>query len=430
MKSFTATTFAADHAEALAHAEALVRDDPQALFTDFQWFLYRARNTVYFTAFSQERLDHDHLIKLVGEMVSLAPQLTHGFKGARPGQPFPLAMLEAVTSSIEVDEFDGYPDKWLEPGLEVFEDDELPLFRVRAIVRRDGPDAEGRASMLLVRSSHALMEGADSALLTRSHSAGHGVMSSSANKVPWGRKFGYAALAALSAPMHLAAAHLMSPGRKEMGFRSLVLERQKLRRVANALGVRQRALMFGLVMHALNKGGEGLHRKAIKTVYTMLDDDRRDADDDFFRVRSLEAKFPVEGDLVSFIRTVDRTISAVEQKDLTRTQFVLNAMFAMHRRLARVFPYLYSERFFRFNGGYHLVLTLVPPHRMYGSLTHGMMEPVFCGSYHPGSNLCTYVPARDHITFNFCTRTRHLPDADRVHALLDQLDSETTGNDR
>jgi hypothetical protein len=33
------------------------------------------------------------------------------------------------------------------------------MFRVQGIVRREGPDADGRASMIQVRSSQALLEG-------------------------------------------------------------------------------------------------------------------------------------------------------------------------------------------------------------------------------------------------------------------------------
>ena len=67
-------------------------------FRDFQWFLFEAKDAVYFTAFS--KLAHSTRIRLgniVAEMVALAPQLTHGFVGARPGQPFPKHLLDAIT---------------------------------------------------------------------------------------------------------------------------------------------------------------------------------------------------------------------------------------------------------------------------------------------------------------------------------------------
>src|SRR5204862_6824127 len=121
--------------------------------------------------------DKEKLTNVVADMVALAPQLTHGFVGAAPGQPFAKHILDAITSIEEVDQLDGFPDRWIGKSADIFDRDELPLFRVMAAVRRGGPDAMGRASMIQVRSSHALLEGSDSALLTRSQSAAHGVMS-------------------------------------------------------------------------------------------------------------------------------------------------------------------------------------------------------------------------------------------------------------
>ncbi len=424
MKSFSATSFPSDQPEVLEYAMEAVRKNPQALFTAFQWFLYSARNTVYFTAFSTETFDKEKLCSMVAQMVALAPQLTHGFIGARPGQPFPAHMLEAITSIEQVDDFDGYPDKWLDAGQDLFLEEELPLFRVKAIVRKDGPDEQGRASMILVRSSHALMEGSDSALLTRSMPSGHGTMSSKKNKVPIGQRISMALGAALVVPMHMISAHVLSPKKVEMGFSSVAFDRTRLRRMSNRLGVRQRSLMFAVVMHALNDGGSGFSTKKIRAFYTMLDTERHDLDDDFFRVRSVEAFFPVNDNLEEFVKAVDATIGQIESKDVSKMQFIMNAMFKAHRGLSKVLPFLYSERFFRFNGNVDMVLTMVPPHRTYGDLTNGIIEPIYCGSYHPGSNLCTFVPARKHVTLNFSMRTQHLPNVEKIAKLLDQLDVE------
>jgi len=424
MKSFSATSFASDHSEGLERAIAAVKKNPQALFTDFQWFLYKAQNTVYFSAFSEESFDHEKLIKFVGNMVTLAPQLTHGFVGAKPGQPIAKHILDAITTIEEVDSFEGYPDKWLEPGLELFDQNDMPLFRVKAAILRGGPDSEGRASMILVRSSHALMEGADSALLSRSQNSGHGVMSSSKNKVPLKDRLIYGLIAALTSPIHLAMANFSSAEKKEMGFRSVVFDRHQLRRVSNKLEIGQRSLMFALVMHAINDGGKGFSEKKIKTSYTTLNSERTSADDDFFRVRTVNADFDVGGDFITFAKAVEARIAEVEAKDTTSMQFVLNATFKTHRFLHRFLPFLYSKRFFHYSGGYDMILTLVPPHRMYGNLSHGMMEPAFCGSYHPGSNLCTFVPGRANVTFNFSMQAGHLGNVEKVAQLLEELDQQ------
>jgi hypothetical protein len=425
VKSFSSSSFANDHAELLDLALAAVNKHPQALFTDFQWFLYEARDTVFFTAASRSHFDKESLGNLVADMVALAPQLSHGFVGARPGQPFPKHLLDAITHVEEVDEFDGYPDKWLGKSSDIFARDDLPLFRVQVAVRRGGPDAEGRASVIQVRSSHALLEGSDSALLTRSASAGHGVMSDKSNKVGlaarikgtlrgWGMTF-----------MYVTLANLLAPPDKPWGFKTLALKRHRLRLLANKLGVRQRSLMFALVTHALNGEGAEKHmsKKVIGAAYTMLDGKRHDADDDFFRVRALEAKFDVLDDFVAYVRKVDDTIDKIEKKDITKFQVMMNSMFRSLRALNRALPFLPGKRFWRFNGGIHVVLTLVPPHRTYGPMTHGMMEPIYCGAWHPAANICTFCPGREYVTLNFTMETRHIANVEKIEALLQKVEA-------
>ncbi len=423
MKSFSSSSFAGQ-ADALTLASAAVARNPQALFTDFQWFLYEGRDTVFFTAFSTQSYDKDGLANMVAEMVALAPQLTHGFVGAQPGQPFPKHLLDAITSVEIVDEFDGYPDKWLSKSDDIFAAKDLPLFRVMAAVRRGGPDAEGRASILQVRSSHALLEGSDSALLTRSSSAGHGVQSDKGHKLPLGDRLKLGAKGWMTTLIYLVMANILAPREKPWGFKTLALERHRLRRLANKLGVRQRSLMFALVTHALNGEGEEkqMSKKVIGAAYTMLDTKRNSTDDDFFRVRALEAKFKVMDDFVDYVRAVDDTVAGIEQKDITSFQVVINAMFKAMRTLNRFIPALPNKRFWRFNNNMHIVLTLVPPHRTYGPMTHGMIEPLYCGAWHTEVNICTFCPGRDYVTLNFSMEQRHLGNVEKILSLLDEIE--------
>lgn len=425
MKSFSSSSFATDQTEILEAALAAVNKHPQALFTDFQWFLYEARDTVFFTAFSKSSFDKDSIANLAAEMVTLAPQLTHGFFGARPGQPFPKHLLDAITSVEYVDEFDGYPDKWLGKSQDIFAQDDLPLFRIMAAVRKGGPDAEGRASVLQVRASHALLEGSDSALLTRSQSAAHGVMSDKSNKVPFWTKF-KAGLRGWSLTMtYVALANILAPADKPFGFKTLAIKRHRLRLLANRLGVRQRSLYFALVTHALNGEGEQKHmsKKVIGAAYTMLDGERHESDDDFFRVRALEAKFTVIDDFVDYVRAVDDTVDKIEKKDLTKFQVMMNSVFKTLRGLNRAIPALPGKRFWRFNNGIHVVLTLVPPHRTNGPMTHGMIEPIYCGAWHTATNICTFCPGRQYVTFNFTMEDRHIANVDKITALLERVEA-------
>jgi len=425
VKSFSSSSFASDQAEILDLALAAVKKDPQALFTDFQWFLYEGRDTVFYTAFSTQSFDRDTLDNLVAEMVALAPQLTHGFFGARPGQPFPKQLLDAITSIDYVDSFEGYPDKWLGKSADIFERDDLPLFRVQIAVRKGGPDAEGRASIIQVRSSHALLEGSDSALLTRSQSAAHGVMSDKSNKIGWWARI-VGTLNAWSMTLtYVVLGLLLAPKDKPFGFKTLAISRHRLRAVANKLGVRQRSLYFALVTHALNGDGKQKHMndKVIGAAYTMLDTNRHEADDDFFRVRALQASFKWSEDFVQYVRNIDDTIGHIEKKDITKFQVMMNTMFRTLRSLNRLASWLPGRRFWRFSAGIKITLTLVPPHRTYGPMTNGMVEPIYCGAWHNSMNICTFCPGRDYVTLNFAIEERLIPMVDRIGSLLDRVEA-------
>ena len=425
MKSFSSLSFASDQTDILERALAAVNEHPQALFTDFQWFLYEGRDTVFFTAFSTQGFDTDSISNLVAEMVSLAPQLTHGFYGARPGQPFPKQILEAISSVEYVDEFDGYPDKWIGKSEDIFARDDLPLFRVMAAVRKGGPDAQGRASIIQVRSSHALMEGADSALLTRSQSAGHGMMSDKENKIGWWARTVGSVKAWSITMIYVLLGLTLAPPVKPFGFKTLAISRHRLRRLANRLGVGQRSLYFALVTHALN--GEGpdkyMAKKVIGAAYTMLSGKRNDADDDFFRVRALEARFKISDDFVEFVRSVDDTVKKIETKDITKFQVMMNGVFKTLRTLNKMASWLPGKRFWRFSAGLKIVLTLVPPHRTYGPMTNGMIEPIYCGAWHDGMNICTFCPGRDYVTLNFALETRLIEHVDKIMTLLEKVEA-------
>ncbi len=425
MKNFSGASYAAPQDDAWEHVALAVKDDPHALFTDFQWFLYEGRDTVFFTAFSEISFNRQSLQNLVAEMVILAPQLTHGFFGAQPGQPFPQHLLDAVTSIETVDSFDGYPDCWLTKSQDIFERKDLPLFRVSVAVLRNGPDAEGRASVILVRSSHAVLEGSDSALLTRSQSAAHGVMSDKSNKLPLASKLVGELRGWSMTFISIVLANILAPPERPWGFKTLALKRHRLRRLANQLGVRQRSLYFALVTHALNGDGPDKHmsKKAIAAAYTMLDTLRHDLDDDFFRVRALDARFTVSDDFVTFVREIDDTVDKVEKKDISRFQTMISAMFRTMRSLNKVLPFLPGRRFWRFNNSVDIVLTLVPPHRTHGPMTSGMIEPVFCGAWHPATNICTFCPGREYVTFNFSAEQRHIANVDKITELLERVEA-------
>jgi hypothetical protein len=424
MKTVSPVGIASEQALLLEAAQAAVDKHPQALFSDFQWFLFEARDAVFFTAFSKLTLDIDSLQNVVAEMVARAPQLTHGFVGAKPGQPFPKHLLDAITDVQVVDDFDGYPDKWLSHSQDIFERTDLPLFRVQAAVRRGGPDEEGRASIIQVRSSHALLEGADSAMLTRSQSAARGV-GGKTEKIGLVTRVAMGIWGQVLAWTYIGMANLLAPNERPWGYKTLAIKRHRLRALANRLGVRQRSLYFALVTYALNGEGPTKHmsKAVIAAAYTLLEGRRTDIDDDFLRVRALMAKFRVKEDFIEYVREIDATVGKLEAKDVSKFMALMTSAMRTIRTLNSMWKGLPGRRFWRFGMGIQVALTLVPPHRTYGPMTHGMIEPLYVGAWHPGQNICTFCPGRDYITFNFSMEDRHIANVDNIMPLLERIEA-------
>lgn len=425
MKTVSSVGVAADEAMLLQRAQAAVDRDPRALFTDFQWFLFEAKDAVYFTAFSTLSFDKQMLANIVAEMVALAPQMTHGFVGAKPGLPFPKHLLDAITDVKLVEDFDGYPDKWLSHSQDIFARQDLPLFRVQALVRKDGPDTEGRASLIQVRSSHALLEGADSALLARSQSAARSSDKSGARKISLVTRVLNAVQAQLMVWAYMAAANLLAPNVQPWGYKTLAIKRHRLRLLANRLGVRQRSLYYALVTHALYSGGpsKNVSKKVIGAAYTLLGGKPSDGDDGWLRVRALQAKFKVIDDFVAYVRAIDDTVGRLEKKDVAKFMVLMNSVIHTIRTLNRIWKGLPGKRFWRFSMGIEVALTLVPPHRTYGPVTNGIIEPIYCGAWHPGQNICTYCPGREYVTMNFSMEQRHIARVDRIMPLLERIEA-------
>jgi hypothetical protein len=52
-----------------------------------------------------------------------------------------------------------------------------------------------------------------------------------------------------------------------------------------------------------------------------------------------------------------------------------------------------------------------------------MLEPIYCGAWHPAANIATFCPGREYVTFNFSMETRHLPNVDKVMPLLERIEA-------
>lgn len=425
MKSFSSSSYANDHAAALEKALAKAKGDPIGLLTDGQWFLYAAKDVVFYHTYSRVGYDKAQMKAIVADMTELAPQLTWGYRGARPGQPLSDAELEIVTDVVLVDSFEGMPDSLMNKGADIFAQDDLPLFRVTAYVLKDGPDAAGRASLVNVRASHALLEGSDSALMTRSQSAGHGIMDNKGPDEGFFKSFTSNIAAGLITGMQIILGNTVTPKEpKPWGFRTLAFDRQRMRLLANRLGIRQRSLYFALVVYGLHGTGanKAFKKNKVRALYTLLDSEQTMKGDDFFRVTAQLANLEIGEDFVAFARQVDAKTGGVDPKGMEGFARIMSRGISMQRRLAKVFPKLFGDRFWSLGFGIDLGLTMVPPHRATGGLTRDVVEPIYCGAYHPGANAIAFCPGRRFITLSFTMEQRLIDNVDNIPALLDRVE--------
>ena len=389
---------------------------PPRPFSPMQWYLGHARNTVYFAALTSLEFSEADFHDLVRQIMEWAPQL-HG------RADFGAALHEAIAVDhrrlcryARADDLDRALAEIVAADGAVFADPALPSFRADCVSLADAAPGMPR-TLFVCRTSHALMEGSETSRLMRARpSLHHGAQS----RPPIGPLRG-AALAfagAAVAPFHLAMSRL--PGREAPGGRATVIDidRGAVRRLAGRLGVRQRSLLFTLALHSLNGDARDRPKKAHLVSYSTLPEARTTLEDSALNLRMQVARFPA---LPEFEAHAARTDAALARENTTEiySQALYNAILKVHRRLQRIAPGLYDERFFTFIP-YDFVLSLLPPHMSGGALRDRFDGPVYCGSYTPGVTSVVFVPHRRGISLNIFARPSVVPRLDRLGALLDR----------
>ena len=386
----------------------MTRADPTVNFTDMQWYMYRQRNAAFFGAFTSRAFSADDLLDAARSLVVLAPQLSAGFGELSDDR------LRRHIYKERVATLDGFPDRWIDRGDEIFAAPSLPLFRIR-YAAADQPAVDGPAGFLLIQVSHALVEGADSALLARSRSAAHPVAQSERHAAPLVRAAA-TGLGALLASLHLLAGNLVTVRPGPFRYASRVYPRGLFSSVARQHGVRQRALIFALVMHTLFDAGTARGKRKLTSTYSVIDDGGGADRDAFMRMRMRFASFANRDTFGDYVRAVDAQLTEVESKESGFNDAMNAEGIRLHRALSRIVPFAYTPKLFQFMP-YDIVIGLIPPHRLGGGLTRDLMEPVYAGAALEGANACVIVPNRRQVSFNFYIQEKLLP---RV-AVLDKV---------
>ncbi|MCB9992480.1 MAG: hypothetical protein H6873_02360 [Hyphomicrobiaceae bacterium] len=387
----------------------------EAHLGDAQWFYHRARQSVYFTAFSPAVPNRAELQLAAKALCAHAPQLLDGFESVFGNSA---ERFDPLIEMYEVPDLSAYPDAWDVTGAELFDRPDLPPFRIRVAISVSGPDQEGRAASILVLATHALLEGADSARLSRS---GVRNQTKAGGDIQKPTPKGLAMTAALLAPVQLLLGNLLGPKKGPRGQRSLVLDHGRVRDLAHNIGVSQRAFLFALVGFALNGEDHIFSRKRIFINFTTLGVHGEKGHAGDFQFHVMEARLPLKPDFATFARCADESLAKADARGPTFSQAFINRLFALHRRLAERLPVLYPTRFFQFAGFFDLNLSITPPHRLAGPLTRSLMEPIFAGTFHPGLNSCVFVPQKKVITLNFEMQSHLLDRVGAVQHLFESL---------
>ena len=360
--------------------------DPTGGFKNLQWYFYHQGAVVYFAAFSRDAYDAAELSRLTRRVLEVAPHLT----GLPPDKPVNDAMIQDIVEVRPVADFIAMPDGVLdEVGLPP--QTHLPLFRAVAFVREHGPDAEGRRSFLMFCATHALAEGADSSKLARSQTASHEAATQSGHPLgpmDWISGAGFAI-------GQILVSRLYTPHPDRIGHVSLALDRARLADLAHQMGISQRALFMAFAGRAITGAGTPWGKRRVSIVYPSLGKDG--PSDGFLRMR---IRYLHVASKRTFAEFASALALAVERNEERPDGYSKAAAIAVHRWLAGRMPWLYSPRLFRY-WPYDVVFSLLTPHELTGSLTDGMMEPIYCGANTPGTNGCDVVPGRTVVTFNF-----------------------------
>lgn len=391
------------------------RSDPTSGFTDMQWYMHRQRNVAFFAAFTDHAFSDEELLAVTRGLLALAPQLGTGFVGGSAAAPIPDTVLRCLIYRESVSSLEGFPERWLERGDAVFSDPAMPLFRIRHAAL-DRTTIEGPRGFLLVQVAHALVEGADSALLSRSQSAAHPLTVGARRPSPL-VKAAATGLGAVLTVVHLLAGNLVTVHPGPFGFATRAYPRLLFSRLARDFGVRQRALFFALVMHTLFNAGTATGNGKITSTYSVIDDGGGPGRDTYMRMRMRFARFANAPTLPDFVRAVDRRLLQSEGRESGFNDEMNARAIRLHRTLSHLLPFAYTPKLFQFMP-YDVVLGLIPPHRLGGGLTAGLIEPVYAGAALEGANACVIVPGRRQVSFNFYIQQRLLPCVARLDAVL------------
>lgn len=350
-----------------------------ARFSNMQWYLSHAGNTVQFVAFLERRMTRAEFATLVQDCLSHFPELA--LSEDRRTERFFLPSQNTDDEEFwyyqTVDSLGADPTCAFYSGHEVFDNPDLPAFRATCQVL--SPDADGPVcTRLHLTASHSLVEGADLSAVLRGRKNRRGRQSVTRNGLPRATRFGLALVAPFLATIHVAMAKVEKRKPLDFGFVCAEMARTDLEAAAKRLNVSKRGLLFAMALFTL--AGPKPRRRALRFAYSKLPARRIQLeDDDYLSVRMQFLAFKGSAQFPSFAQLLDGQL-AIQNETEVLTQFLANRVLKVQRRLMAVFPRLYRGAFFGF-APYDMVLSLIPPIAPTGPFAALSEARMFGGSY-------------------------------------------------
>ena len=328
-------------------------------FSNLQWYLSHAGNTVQMVAFLERQMTRADFVALVENCLSYLPELALGED--RSGERFFLPPKTCGEGEIwryeTVDELSPDPTDAFSPATDLFDRNDLPAFRATCQVVSDASDG-APATRLHFTASHSLVEGADLAAVLRGRLNRRGRRSVTGNGLSRATRFGLAVAAPFLACIHVAMAKAERRKPTDFGFACVEMERADIEDAARTLNISKRGLLFALALFTL--AGPEPRRRAWRFAYSKLPARRiLLEDDDYLSVRVQAMASKGSDSFADFARMLDRQL-AIQNETEVLTHFLANRVLKVQRRVAAVFPGLYRGAFFGFSP-YDMVLSLVPP---------------------------------------------------------------------
>lgn len=381
-------------------------------FTNMQWYLAEAENTVHCILASCEETTEDAFRDLLARFAQNGPSvLWQEDRGAQS------MVHRSDLDLVELGRFERSSGTLMSQSdlnatlAKPFTADEPVSFRATCHTAAE-PNGNGIRTWIVFETSHAMTEGSDISKLLRRMTDDTDARAQKVSERMRAGEIGALFLVPFVWVLHMLAAWSWKARRAQFAFSRITLDKADLARAARELGVSKRSVIFGMVSHALLQDKLG---KKGHLAYSTLPGERLRLDsENYLNVQVDEVRAPIREDLKAQIIELHEMLAPRAGV----SHFVSiwhNKLLSMHRFFYRWMPWAYPRNFFDF-APFDLLLSLLPPIRPARSWADLQDTTVFAGSNTGAYPACIIAVGEEQVSLNFwldAARAERLPDVQR-----------------